>query len=255
MGGAPSGHWSLRVCRWACIVLLLAGGLAVRTVDRPPPQTPAAGAAPLVPTIAPPEPPAVAAPVEAAPSPDPPSPPPHRRLPPAQLPGEVEAEDDRIAGAPPVTGRIEIPKIGVAHTTYEGNTLEQIDWGPSHWPGTPMPGEKGNTVFPGHRTTHTRPFYDIDLLAEGDSVIFTTAAGRFVYRVTHTFVVEPHDVWIVGNTPDPTFTIFACHPKGSAAQRYVVKGRLASAPPPTTQPPTSKPPPTTEPPCLLCLSA
>lgn len=253
MRGAPSGHWPLRLCRWACIVLLLAGGLALRTVDTAPSPRPAAGAAPIAPTIAPPELPAGAEPELAAPSPEPPPPPPAHRVPPAQLPGEVEAEDDRPGGAPPVTGQIEIPKIGLTHQTYEGNTLEEIDWGPSHWPGTPMPGEKGNTVYPGHRTTHTRPFYDIDLLAEGDSVIFTTAAGRFVYRVTHTFVVEPQDVWIVGNTPDPTFTIFACHPKGSAAQRYVVKGRLASAPPPTTTT-TTKAPPTTAPPCLLCLS-
>src|SRR4051812_16599459 len=70
-------------------------------------------------------------------------------------------------GGPAVTGRIEIPKIGLDHITYEGNTLAQIDHGPSHWPGTPMPGHAGNTVFPGHRITHTHPFFFIDQLVAG----------------------------------------------------------------------------------------
>jgi LPXTG-site transpeptidase (sortase) family protein len=156
------------------------------------------------------------------------------------------------------TGHIEIPKLGLSHPTYEGISLAVINHGPSHWPGTAEPGARGNTVFPGHRTTYTRPFFDIDKLVAGDDVIFTTPQGRFTYQVTETFVVGSRDTWIVDPTDEPTFTIFACHPKGSARQRYVVKGRLvsdplpsstgssASAPPETTTtttPPQDPPPP------------
>jgi len=116
-----------------------------------------------------------------------------------------------------------------------------IDRGPSHWPGTALPGERGNTVFPGHRTTHSRPFYDIDRLTPGDHLMFTVASGTYVYEVRESFVVDDRDTWIVEPTPDHTFTIFACHPKGSARQRYVVKGVLVS--PPAPEPPA--PPPTT----------
>ena len=167
-----------------------------------------------------------------------------------------------------VTGRIEIPKIGLSHTTYEGNTLREIDHGPSHWPGTPMPGHAGNTVYPGHRTTHTRPFHDLDLLGAGDQIIFTTAEGRFVYEVFSSFIVHPNEMWIVHPTREAMVTLFACHPKGSARQRFVVRGRLISAPaapPARNNPQAHKPPPpppptttsTTAPPrrsrCTLCL--
>jgi len=130
------------------------------------------------------------------------------------------------------TGRIEIPAIGLNHLTYEGIDLATIDNGPSHWPGTPLPGERGNTVFPGHRTTHSRPFWDIDKLVVGNDVIFTTPAGRFTYKVTQTLIVNAADTWVVNGTPDATFTILGCHPKGSARQRYVVKGKLVGAPAP-----------------------
>ncbi|HVF08336.1 MAG TPA: class E sortase, partial [Actinomycetota bacterium] len=107
--------------------------------------------------------------------------------------------------------------------------MSTIDRGPSHWPGTAEPGDVGNTVFPGHRTTNTRPFFNIDQLRNGDQVIFVRAGGRFTYEVTETFTVYPDETWIADPTDTPTFTIFACHPKGSAKQRYVAKGRLVRA--------------------------
>jgi sortase A len=128
-----------------------------------------------------------------------------------------------------VTGQIEIPRIGLVHTTYEGNTLGVIDHGPSHWPGTAMPGDTGNTVFAGHRVTHTHPFLDLDLLQPGDSVVFTTAAGRFAYVVDETIIVTPNQLWIVDPTPTATFTIFGCHPKHQKTHRIVVRGHLVAA--------------------------
>lgn len=152
-----------------------------------------------------------------------------------------------VPSGPTSTGHIEIPAIGLSHPTYEGISLDVIDYGPSHWPGTARPGHLGNTVFPGHRTTHSAPFYYLDELVPGDAVIFTTREGRFTYRVTQSFVVDDEETWIVEPTSDATFTIFACHPKGSAQQRFVVTGDLVSTPatPPTTAPPP--PPPTTRP--------
>jgi sortase A len=142
-------------------------------------------------------------------------------------------------GEPQPTGHIDIPAIGLSHPTYEGIDLATINHGPSHWPGTALPGERGNTVFPGHRTTYSRPFWDIDKLARGDHVVFTTPAGRFTYRVTETFVVGERETWIAKPTEGATFTIFACHPKGSARQRYVAKGELVSPAHTTTTTPTT----------------
>ncbi len=154
------------------------------------------------------------------------------------------------AGRPTPTGRIEIPAIGLNHVTYEGIDLATINYGPSHWPGKPLPGQVGNTVFPGHRTTYSRPFWDLDKLVPGNEVIFTTPAGRFTYQVTGTTIVRSTDTYVVNNTPDATFTLLACHPKGSAKQRIVVKGRMVTQPvvappPPPMNSPAPLAPPTT----------
>ena len=150
--------------------------------------------------------------------------------------GTVQVANHK-GGKPTPTGRIEIPAIGVNHLTYEGIDLAILDHGPSHWPGTALPGERGNTVFPGHRTTHSRPFWDLDKLVPGNEVIFTTPAGRFTYKVSRTIIVAANETSVVNPTSTPTFTIMACHPKGSARQRIVVKGDLVSAPPPPPPPP------------------
>ena len=112
-----------------------------------------------------------------------------------------------------------------------GITLRNIDHGPSHWPGTPLPGEMGNTVFAGHRVTHSHPFRRIHELVPGDEIFFTVAGVRSRYVVTGHEIVLPNRLDIVNPTPTPTVTLFACHPPGSARQRYVVRGALAPVEP------------------------
>ena len=123
-------------------------------------------------------------------------------------------------------GEIEIPKIGLSHAIYHGITMRNIDNGPSHWPGTAMPGEVGNAVFAGHRVTHSHPFRNIDQLVPGDQVIFTINGVRSVYSVTGHEIVTPDALWIADQTPTPTASIFGCHPPGSARYRYVVRMSL-----------------------------
>ena len=135
----------------------------------------------------------------------------------------IAVPDDPYADEPiQQIGTIDIPKIGLHSTVYHGITLRNIDLGPSHWPGTAMPGENGNTVFAGHRVTHTHPFRDIDKLVPGDQVVFTVAGVRSVYVVTGHEVVTPSAVHIADQTATPTGTLFACHPPHSARYRYVV---------------------------------
>lgn len=119
-------------------------------------------------------------------------------------------------------GRLEIPAIGLDQTLFEGVSLTAINRGPSHWPGTAMPGQLGNVVVAGHRTTYTRPFWDLQALQPGDELIFTMADGsRHVYALDRIEIVAPTDVHIVDQTRAHTATLFACHPRGSARQRIV----------------------------------
>ena len=139
--------------------------------------------------------------------------------------------DKHAMNAHAAFGMIVIPKINLVHPIFEGIEESAIHWGPGHWPGSAAPGKNGNTVFAGHRVTHTRPFLDIDLLAPGDQIIFHMATGTYVYEITDHQIVGPSDTWIANQTPTPTVTIFACHPKHSAKQRYVVRGKLISTGP------------------------
>jgi sortase A len=94
-----------------------------------------------------------------------------------------------------------------------------------------MPGDRGNTVFAGHRTVNDHPFGDLDRIKTGDQVTFEVAGRRATYEVTKNFVVDGANTDIALPTPEPTVTLFACHPKGSAKQRIVVQGRLVSSGP------------------------
>ena len=127
-------------------------------------------------------------------------------------------------------GTLEIPKLGVRQRLMHGVTLRNIDHGPSHWPGTAMPGQAGNVVIAGHRVTHSRPFRNIDQLGAGDEVVLTVQGEQATYRVSSSFVVTPDRTDIANPTASPTLTLFACHPPGSARQRYVVRADLVTAP-------------------------
>ncbi len=126
-------------------------------------------------------------------------------------------------------GTILIPNINLASPVFEGVWLTVVDHGPGHWPGSAEPGQIGNSVFAGHRVTHTHPFLNLDQLAIGDHVIFAMSNGVFTYSITSITIVLPTDIGITDPTRTPTITLFACNPKHSAAQRIVVKGKLISS--------------------------
>jgi sortase A len=125
-------------------------------------------------------------------------------------------------------GGIEIPTLGVTKWLYEGITIPTLDHGPGHWPGSAMPGQPGNVVIAGHRTSKDHPFRDIDRLVAGDPIIVTTDQGSYTYRVIGTMVVDPEALWITTQTPEPHLTLFACHPPGSTRQRLIVYAELAA---------------------------
>jgi sortase A len=143
--------------------------------------------------------------------------------PPRQATQPIAPPADTHAKEPVIElGRLMIPKIGVDMPLYEGIRLSTLDLGPGHWPGTAMPGEVGNVVIGGHRTSKHRVFRHVDDLVAGDQIIFQDANGEHVYIVNRVEVVDPTDVWIINPTETPTATLFACHPPGSTRQRIVV---------------------------------
>jgi sortase A len=145
------------------------------------------------------------------------------------IPGRRAISLAAPAGAPPAQGRITIPRLGLDTVTYEGYDLAQIDYGPSHITGTAQPGHVGNTVFAGHRVTHTHPFRYLDRLQPGDTATFEMNDGTYTYAYDSTDVVTETQVEILKQGTGHTATIFACHPPGSDKYRIVTHWHLVSA--------------------------
>jgi sortase A len=129
-----------------------------------------------------------------------------------------------------------VPRLGTdwVRPVLEGTDRDVLTRGVGHYAGTADPGEVGNFAVAGHRTTHGRPFHDIDALREDDHVVVETAESVYVYAVTGSEVVPPTDVAVIAPVPDepgepPTdevLTMTSCHPRYSAAERYVVHASL-----------------------------
>ena len=130
-----------------------------------------------------------------------------------------------------------IPRFGAdyARPIFEGTDRDTLIMGVGHYMGTAQPGQVGNFAVAGHRTTYGRPFSDIDLIRTGDKVIVETKTGYSVYVVVRHEIVRPTHTQVIAPVPDQPgaapsaafLTMTACHPKYTAARRYVVLAELA----------------------------
>ena len=97
-------------------------------------------------------------------------------------------------------------------------------------PGTALPGQPGNAVISGHRTTYGAPFADLDDVAAGDIITVETATGVHLYEAVQSFVVAPQDIWVTEQWSGGWLTLTTCNPRFSARERLVVIVRLVDGP-------------------------
>jgi len=143
-----------------------------------------------------------------------------------------------VADGDPLT-RIQIPALGVDTVVVQGTSPSGLRAGAGHYPNTPLPCESGNMAIAGHRTTFGKPFANIDQLKPGDVITLLTPIGKCTYEVAAApspfrlgpgmaagFVVGPDDFRVIDQDPSVSeITLTTCHPKGSAAQRLVIRGK------------------------------
>jgi sortase A len=128
-------------------------------------------------------------------------------------------------------GLLSIPAIGLNDAIVEGVGEGELEQGPGHYPGTPLPGQTGNVAIAGHRTTYAHPFYDLDQLAPGNPIYILTTQGLFRYKVTGTQVVAPTDTAVLESISNrATLTLTTCNPRYSAATRMVVTAAFDPGP-------------------------
>jgi len=138
-------------------------------------------------------------------------------------------------------GILVIPRIGLDQVVVEGVASAQLALGPGHYPGTPLPGQAGNSAVAGHRTTHGAPFNGLAEVQPGDPIEVTTLQGRFTYRVVRSSVVPPDDIGVLRPSATSQLTLTTCTPKYSAARRLIVVARLVDPPAPATPIPVDGP--------------
>jgi sortase A len=128
---------------------------------------------------------------------------------------------------------IRIPKIERLQEGWnvvEGVRTADLRNGAGHMPDTALPGQPGNSVISGHRTTWGQPFHELDALDPGDRIEVETALGTHIYAVREILVVKPTDFWVADPREGAWLTLTTCHPKFSARQRLVIAAELVFGP-------------------------
>jgi sortase A len=147
-------------------------------------------------------------------------------LPPAPLEANpVAAESSAISSREgDALGRLEIRRIGLSAMIMEGVDDKTLRRAVGHFPGTELPGQRGNFVIAGHRDTFFRPLRNIRL---DDEIILTTLHGSYRYRVDSTRVTQAEDMSALDNSDDASnMTLVTCYPfefVGHAPQRFIVR--------------------------------
>jgi sortase A len=134
--------------------------------------------------------------------------------------------------------RLYIPAIGLGTgkplAVVQGVGTADLKKGPGHLAGSALPGEVGNLVISGHRTTYGAPFNRLDEVDAGDEIIVETATTWFTYRMTTREIVKPSAYEVTYPVPHrrdatPTnrlITLTTCNPKYSAKTRLIIVGEL-----------------------------
>lgn len=135
--------------------------------------------------------------------------------------------------------RLRISSVGIDVLVVEGTTPGALQAGAGHYVGTPLPGEAGNVAIAGHRTTFGHPFNRLDEVTPGTSIELRTPRMIYTYRSVQSFdgqadphPVSPTDVSVIAAPKDAAvheLTLTTCTPKGSAAQRLILRAVLVSS--------------------------
>lgn len=144
---------------------------------------------------------------------------------------EAAKEDISIESLKPIPqeNTLVIPQIGVDSIVVEGIGPDALDRGLWHRPNSSTPNKGGNTVITGHRFLYSsgpKTFYNLDQLKIGDKFFMFWEGKEYDYEVVDIFVVEPDQIEIEDNSPEPLLTLYTCTPLWSATQRLVIRARL-----------------------------
>ncbi len=127
--------------------------------------------------------------------------------------------------APPIAV-LRVQKLGIEVPVFDGTDELILNRGVGRIAGTARPGQSGNLAIAGHRDGFFRSLRDI---AVGDSLTLDTGGETATYVVDRIWIVDPTDVSVLAQTPNPSLTLVTCYPfyfVGDAPNRYIVRCSL-----------------------------
>jgi sortase A len=147
----------------------------------------------------------------------------------------------------PYENRLIIPKIGkniplvdVAGLSgfdfdhMENIFMQELEKGVVRYPGTALPGEKGNAFIFGHSSNYpwvkgeyNEVFALLDHLEFGDQIIVYYNQKKFIYTIREKKVVRPGDVRALERNPEASeLSLMTCWPIGTTLKRMLVFAEL-----------------------------
>lgn len=135
---------------------------------------------------------------------------------------------------------VDVPVVYGESSIAEGDVQDALEDGILHYPTTPEPGEKGNSVFFGHSSNnifnpgqYKFAFVLLNQLEEGDTFMLEKDGTRYIYRVFDTEIVAPTNLSVLRPHPDydSIATLITCDPPGTSINRLVVYGEQISPSP------------------------
>lgn len=126
-------------------------------------------------------------------------------------------------------GRLMIPRLGFDEVVLEGASPRNLAFGPARLMSGAGPGEPGNMVLAGHRTSWFLPLKDLGV---GDAVVVelrdrtTGGLRKRTYRVDAIRIVPSEDTSFLRPTAGDALTLVTCYPFGpwpGSPLRYVVR--------------------------------
>jgi len=121
--------------------------------------------------------------------------------------------------------RIEAPRLKTSNIVLDGTSGEALAFGPGHLPGTPMPGERGTSVFSAHRDTH---FAWLGDLQNGDTITVEKRDGTVLhYQIRRAWIARYDAPGINADSEENLIALTTCWPldgKNRGPMRYIVEG-------------------------------
>ncbi|MDO8530344.1 MAG: sortase [bacterium] len=135
---------------------------------------------------------------------------------------------------------IEIPSLNIeapiviAQSTEKQALVKDLDNGTVYYPGSVLPGQKGQIAILGHSAPPGWPkikydwvFSDINSLKPGDLIIINFNNKQYTYKVKNTVIIKPGEDLKSENVKEANvLTIISCWPPGKDYKRIAVESEL-----------------------------